>query len=332
VLRNYYTPLAAFSRPLARERDQRFRPRGEKSIVYEDLRIRELGRLTNEWTPPIGAMGGPPAHELYKDLVLFAGFQLFRDAKSRPWVVLRDGAQRRAFPVPSPELRAALDRFRMRRNLRPVPESDIDDFVRVIEARITDPDVEIPLLASPVIDRWSPIEPTFPTVPRPPNPTSPPKSGIERWLAPTFQDSNAVPRYPIPEGAPPELSRPTEFDPPTVGRPPPRLRGIDTSVSGGRVFPPPSSPVVARYVRVLRDLVRNGAWMGSIGELSALTHDDPYTVFDTLVKYRVELARNDILVANVEVGEGYRWLAVDRTRTRGSGPDGAPDGVSDAGA
>ncbi len=128
---------------------------------YEDVKIRDLSRRTSEWTPPIGALGGPPAHALYTDLVVYAGLQLFRDTRGRPWVVLRDGAQRRAFLVPSPELRSALDRFRMHRNLSPVPEGHISEFIRVVQARISDPDVEIPLLRSPVAEpislpEWGP--------------------------------------------------------------------------------------------------------------------------------------------------------------------------------
>ena len=116
--------------------------------MTDEVRILDLsGGPRAEWQPPIGALGGPPAHELYHDLVVHAGLRLLRDDDGDPWIEIQDGERRRAFRVPSLEMRAALDRFRMRRNLRPVPDNDIQDFVRVVEARILDPDAAIP--ASP---------------------------------------------------------------------------------------------------------------------------------------------------------------------------------------
>lgn len=280
---------------------------------YEDLRIRDLSRVSEQWTPPISALGGPPAHELYADLVVHAGLQLMRDVRSRPWVILRDGAQRRAFPAPSAELRSALDRFRMRRNLRPVPENDIEEFVRIVEARTSDPDVAIPTLRSPVIEQtMMPVRPTPAPMPS------------ER--TPAFQDPPALPTQPAlssldgPERPAHDLS-----DPPVPLLPQVDLAAVapaltvsgeplNSSVSGARGPTVGQDPTLARYVRVFRELVRERDWMGTTQELSKLTRDDPFSMYDSLLRFRSELAENNVLVTNVEVGGVFQWLAVDRTR------------------
>ena len=292
-------------------------------MSFDDLKIRDLSRLSGEWTPPISAMGGPPAHELYTDLVVHAGLQLFRDARSRPWIVLRDGAQRRAFLAPSTGLRGALDRFRMRRNLRPVPENDIEEFVRVIEARISDPDVSIPLLRSPMIERAS--ETTG-------DPHAEPaaRRGVARWQEFVTRIESAIHDLDSREAA-----RRTTHTPHAPVAPPPRAPTASTTifdrpiprsstagptdtVSGGRARPDDGLSDLPRYVRVLRELVREGSWMGTTQELSRLTHDDPFTLFDSLLRYRAEIADQGILIANVEVAGAYRWLAVDRTKIHGT--------------
>ena len=122
----------------------RTRPAGR---IMGDIVIRDVSRIpTREWVPPIGAMGGPPAHELYRDLVLRAGLRLFRDHRGHPYLALKDGEHRRTFRVPSLELREALDRFRMGRNLRLVPEPELIEFARVVAARVSDPDLFVPTL------------------------------------------------------------------------------------------------------------------------------------------------------------------------------------------
>jgi len=88
----------------------------------DEVRIRELiEHQTGEWVPPISALGGPPAHVLYHELVLHAGLKLYRDAEGQALVVFLDGEGRRSFRCPSPELMGALDRFRMRRGFVPPP-------------------------------------------------------------------------------------------------------------------------------------------------------------------------------------------------------------------
>jgi hypothetical protein len=286
-------------------------------VGFDDLKIRDLSRLSGEWTPPIGVMGGPPAHELYADLVVHAGLQLFRDVKSRPWVVLRDGAQRRAFLVPSAELRGALDRFRMRRNLRPVPEGDIQEFARVVEARTSDPDVTIPVLKAPVSERA--------TVPER-EPSSDPPDGhpLPRWkeledrIDSALRDLDELDRHPVRSlelRPPPAIPDGGENDDIALTAERPRM---DVSISGARPLPEGQDANLARYVRVLGQLVHDGSWMGTTQELAKLTKDDPMTMFDALLRYRSELADHNILIANIEVEGGYRWLAVNRATIRGA--------------
>jgi hypothetical protein len=285
-------------------------------VGYEDFKIRDVSRLSGEWAPPIGALGGPPAAELYRDLVVFAGLQLFRDSRSRPWVVLRDGSQRRAFPVPSVELRYAIDRFRMRRNVRTVPEGDIDEFTRIVEARVSDPDVEIPVLKAPVaehtpVSNWG----AGPAVP--PNGGTGPGSALSSpaTTAPANGNGHARPEVAAASVVSPPLTVTASLTPEASARPVPWYE-VNASVSGGRLLSARGQEHLSRYVRVLRGLVHDGDWMGTTRELSELTRDDPLTVYDALMRYRSDLAENDILVATVEVGDGYRWLAVDRTKFR----------------
>ena len=124
----------------------------------QEIKIRELSRPSvREWIRPIGAMGGPPAHELYRDLVLYAGLRLLKDQSGNPRVAIQDGEHRRTFSVPSTELREAIDRFRMRRSLRPVPDGELAELTRIVQARVTDPDITIPM-----VDLPEPVEPNPP--------------------------------------------------------------------------------------------------------------------------------------------------------------------------
>jgi hypothetical protein len=283
----------------------------------DDLRIRDISRLAkSEWMPPIGAMGGPPAHELYRDLVLHAGLHLLKDDEGRPWVELLDGEHRRLFRVPSGELRWALDRFRMRRNLRPVPDHDIDDLARIIDARVSDPDVEIPPVGdlpseeSTVVDHGA-----TPEVPLASSEVM--MKEIEAEVGSTLRQEDI------------ESERPSLLAPPLDGAlswkdvpPSPAASEVrapeplDLSISGGRLSEPSSPEGAPHYIRVLKDLVRNGGWLGTTSELSRLMGDEPEKVFASLLQYRSNLAENDILVATVEVEDGWRWLAVARSQLR----------------
>lgn len=229
-----------------------------------------------EWMPPIGAMGGPPAHELYHDLVQHAGLHLCRGPNGEPWVTLQDGERRRAFRVPSLELREALDRFRMRRNLRPSPDKDLDDFARAVQAHVSDPDVVLPSLSQPeILERASP-ELLTARASGPPEPAPWDESVLEIT---------------------PDLADPAD---------------LSLAHAGGRATP--SDPRLPRYLLALRDLVRNGPWLGSLNDLSRRVQDEPGVVFGKLVEYRTALARSGIVVAPVELDEGWQWLAVDRNR------------------
>lgn len=279
---------------------------------YEDIRIRDISRISGEWAPPVGALGGPPAHELYRDLVTYAGLQLFQDIRGHPWVLLRDGAQRRAFPVPSVELRSALDRFRMRRNSRPLPKSDLAEFVRIVEARISDPDVKIPVLRSPVAEGGSPAG-RHPPPPAQEGPATSPGAPSDSPLDPAPKE----PAAPRPADGPTPLASPgpegvDATGPLSVGR------RLNPSISGGRLLSSHDTAEVARYVRTLRRLVRDGDWMGTTRELSQETRDDPLTLYGSLLRYRSELADNGLLFASVDVVEGFRWVVMDRTKLRTS--------------
>jgi hypothetical protein len=284
-------------------------------VTNEEFGIRDLSKVARgEWIPPIGAMGGPPAHELYRDLVIHAGLRLSRDSDGVPWVELRDGEHRRAFPVPSPELTAALDRFRMRRNLRPVPEEDIVEFSRVVEARISDPDVAIPLRES---DEGVPAEGLAPWS-EGDSPHLPEVEEKESWavdeLDRTMREVDSIqgrtPDAISPPREPASWSR-DSHSAPLHSRLPHRWHA---SVSGGRRAT--TEDRLPRYIRVLRELVQGGSWIGSLGEIARRTGDDTDQVFATLLRFHSDLIGKDLVVAPVEVEEGWQWLVVDRSRIR----------------
>ena len=294
-------------------------------MTNEELDIVDLSRRAKEqWIPPIGAMGGPPAHELYRDLVLHAGLRLLREVNGAPRVELQDGEHRRSFPAPSEELRAALDRFRMRRNLRPVPAGDIDEFARVVEARVSDPDVEIPLYL-PKSSSAGPPTPVGPgTVPRGPVRSPAAVGSAIDELDHLIREVDEVQgRAPVTEPLPLPASESTSVDssPWTrFGHPVPLHSRLPhrwhASVSGARrMFPTPEQGL-PKYVRVLRELVHNGTWIGSLGEIARRTGDDTEQVFATLIKFHSDLVGRDLVVAPVEVEEGWQWLVVDRSRMR----------------
>jgi hypothetical protein len=305
-------------------------------MTFDEVKIRDLSRPnSSEWTPPIGAMGGPPAHELYRDLVAHGGLRLMRDEEGNPWVEMQDGERRRSFRVPGVALRGALDRFRMRRNLRPAPESDLEDFARVVAARVSDPDVRLPLF-----DGASSIR--APAVPEPSRVTPPealPGAGVdpepavsplEAELARVIEEVDAVrvgPSPPVP-AAPvdPPWRETAEDEAPAL----PAMATLDPSISGGRRTTSLSEDSLPRYLRVLRGLASGGGWLGTLGELGRLTREDPDAVFGSLLKYHSQLTQNHLVVAPVEVEDGWRWLVVDRTRLRSS--DEPATDVADAGA
>jgi hypothetical protein len=282
-------------------------------VTSEELRILDLaGAPRAEWQPPIGALGGPPAHELYHDLVVHAGLRLLRDDGGEPWIEIQDGERRRAFPVPSVEMRAALDRFRMRRNLRPVPEGDIQEFVRVVEARILDPDATIPPSDPPGSD---PPAAGAPSASPAGDPDAADGWAVER-LDHLMREVDEI------QGRAPPAPASVRVDPrwtayvhpvPLHSRLPHRWHA---SVSGGRADPRAGSSGLTRYLRALRDLVQDGAWIGSLHEIGRRTGDDVDAVFSSLLRFHTDLVDQGLVVAPVELQEGWQWVVVDRAKVR----------------
>jgi hypothetical protein len=284
---------------------------GGSPLTDDELRILDLSRRPKgEWEPPIGALGGPPAHELYHDLVLHAGLRLLRDDQGHPWIELQDGERRRTLPVPSPELRGALDRFRMRRNLRPVPEGDIEEFARVIEARVSDPDVAFPERSAA---RLTPVDPDASAADPPPSAPAPEGWAVERLDRLMEEVDEIQGRGPASDAStvrPPWWSQ--------YGHPIPLHSRLPhrwhASVSGARREAAAPDGDLSRYLRALRELVRDGAWIGGLNEIGRRTGDEPEAVFAALLKYHTDLVTEGLVVAPVELEEGWRWMVVDRSR------------------
>jgi len=255
-------------------------------LTVDEVKIRDLSRLkSSEWTPPIGAMGGPPAHELYRDLVAHGGLRLLRDRDGNPWVEIQDGERRRTFRVPGVALRGALDRFRMRRNLRPAPETDLEDFARVVSARVSDPDVRLPVFDVNNSER-APPAPEPPTSYAPLLPADatpdPEASPLEEELARVIEEVDSVRAgtdgpVRVERTQAPWVETPEIRETPTLP-----LSNVDISISGGqRILTAPEDPL-PRYLRVLRGLASGGGWLGTLGELGRMTREDPDAVFGSL--------------------------------------------------
>jgi hypothetical protein len=293
-------------------------------VTNDEVKIRDLSRQNmSEWTPPIGAMGGPPAHELYRDLVAHGGLRLLRDTEGNPWVEMKDGERRRSFRVPGVALRGALDRFRMRRNLRPVPETDLEDFARVVSARVSDPDVRLPVYELAAFERAPPVpEPAFssPSAAEPDHPEEGVPGALEEELARVIQEVDAV-RGGTEAGAIAEPSfAPWAESSADLETGVAALSTGVASISGAQRLGSPSDEPLPRYLRVLRGLASGGGWLGTLGELGRLTREDPDAVFGSLLKFHAQLTQNHLVVAPVEVEDGWRWLVVDRTHLRSSDP------------
>lgn len=279
-------------------------------------------------------MGGPPSYELYHDLVAHAGLRVLRDYDGHPWVEMQDGERRRTFPVPSVELRAALDRFRMRRNLRPVPENDILEFSRVIEARASDPDAPIPSTeeadadeegvdaAEPEPDEPSPQPASAEDDGDPPAEDPGPAEGwavehLDRLMHEVDEIQGRTPPRPSPTSRPSMWTKYANHPVPLHSRLPHRWHA---ALSGGAREPPTPGPALPRYLRALRELVADGTWIGTLNEIGRRTGDDTDQVFANLLRYHTDLVGHDLVVAPVEVEDGWRWVVVDRSRLRTSLP------------
>lgn len=277
-----------------------------------EIGIRDLSRFTTqEWVPPIGAMGGPPAHELYRDLVRYAGLRLYRDPDGSPRAEIHDGEHRHSFRVPSDEFRGALDRFRMRRAHRPVPDAELAELTRIIQARVSDPDVVIPIYEDPPEDPPEPRVGAPPALLPPPSPRRSTPLSPEEEIEQMVEELNA---HRTPSSGLHHLSKaPSAWTDVVEPRSGPAPIAVNPSISGGRAASPPDG-ALPRYVRAFRILIRNGGWLGTTTEIAELTGDAPDRVVESLRAYGHDLAKEAIAVAPVETGDGWRWLAVDLKR------------------
>ncbi len=204
----------------------------------------------------------------------------------------------------------------MRRNLRPVPEQELADFARVVQARASDPDLFVPTFDPGETDRAG----ARPDSRRDTESDPLPEREGAGWLGELdaiLREADEV-RGPAPSTEQVIVKAPSAWnevvdhlgpsDPSTA----PPLR---PAVSGARMSAP-AQEGLPRYLEVLRSLVQEGGWLGTTAELSTLVGETPGQVFACLRDYRSALADSDIVVAPVETKDGWRWLAVDRAHLR----------------
>jgi hypothetical protein len=92
------------------------------------------------WLPAINvATGGPQSHVIYHDLVKHAQMRLKRTAEGHAMVTVSEAGSVHLLKVPSAEFVRFVDRFRVGRRLRVLPEASLNELSRIIEARVGDP-------------------------------------------------------------------------------------------------------------------------------------------------------------------------------------------------
>jgi len=107
------------------------------------------------WLPAINvATGGPQSHVVYHELVKHAKMRLSRTTDGGAMVSVAESGAVHLLKVPSPEFYRFVDRFRVARRLRVLPEGALGELARVIEARVGDPgfvedQVRVPTPAEP---------------------------------------------------------------------------------------------------------------------------------------------------------------------------------------
>jgi hypothetical protein len=108
------------------------------AVHIRDLAARETPG--GVWLPEINsATDGPQSHAIYHELVKHAHMRLKRTREGRAMVAVTEGGAVHLLNVPSPEFFRFVDRFRMARRLRVLPEFSLSELARIIEARVGDP-------------------------------------------------------------------------------------------------------------------------------------------------------------------------------------------------
>ncbi|MGP8078847.1 MAG: hypothetical protein ACLQD8_02025 [Thermoplasmata archaeon] len=130
-----------------------------------DGHVVDLSRLsTRAWIPRVDDFGRPSEARLYAELVRSAGLRLSVGVDGIPRVSVSDGFNEnggRVLKVPSPELTAYLDSFRIRRGQTLLDEEVAFRFVRLVRARCASPDFvpdapQVPEAVSSVVPRPPP--------------------------------------------------------------------------------------------------------------------------------------------------------------------------------
>jgi len=110
------------------------------------IAIRDLSKSQappGVWLPAINsATGGPQSHAIYHELATRAGMRLQRTKDGHAMVTVSEAGAVHLLAVPSPEFYRFVDRFRVARRLRVLPESALNELSRIIEARVGDPRFE----------------------------------------------------------------------------------------------------------------------------------------------------------------------------------------------
>jgi hypothetical protein len=102
--------------------------------------LAESSPATGVWLPAINvATGGPQSHVVYHELVKHARMRLTRTTEGSAMVTVTESGAVHLFKVPSPEFYRFVDRFRVARSLRVLPEPALEELARIIQARVSDP-------------------------------------------------------------------------------------------------------------------------------------------------------------------------------------------------
>jgi len=113
-------------------------PKETRAVYIRDLS--DNGPPPGVWLPAINvATGGPQSHVVYHELVKHARMRLSRTTDGGAMVAVTESGAVHLLKVPSPEFYRFVDRFRVARRLRVLPEGALGELARVIQARVGDP-------------------------------------------------------------------------------------------------------------------------------------------------------------------------------------------------